>query len=255
MSTCCPVNSFRGSVKKMFKPRHYRKWVESGDLVSFEVKERETDLLILAEKKLENQARESILSNRSDIENYIKRYPYFYNSLEPIDAEGDAPEIVKKMCLAGRRAGVGPMAAVAGAIAEFVGRDLLAFSGQVIIENGGDIFIRTLRPRILGIFAGEKSPYTGKLAIEIPSAEKGTGVCTSSGTVSHSLSFGRADAVVIISDDTALADAAATAAANVVKAPDQIMKGIERAKSIEGVKGALIIAGDKLGSWGEIKLV
>jgi len=239
----------------MFKPRTYRKWVESDDLVSFEVKEKETDLFILAEKKLENQARESILANRTDIEQHIKKYPNFQSSLEPLDVIGDVPEIVKVMYLAGRSAGVGPMAAVAGAIAEFVGRDLEAFSSQVIIENGGDIFIKTAKPRTLGIFAGEKSPFTGKIAVEIQPSEHGLGVCTSSGTVSHSLSFGRADAVTIISDNTALADAAATATANNVKSVDHVMRGIEFAKSIEGVRGVLIIIGDKLGSWGEVKLV
>lgn len=238
-----------------FKERFYRKWVEINDLVSFEVKEKETDLLILAEKKLEGQARESILANRGDVELYIKKYPNFYSSLEPLDIGDAAPEIVKAMSKAAKKSGVGPMAAVAGAIAEFVGRDLLVFSPQVIIENGGDIFIRSSRPRRLGIYAGEGSPFTGKLAIEIAPSQNGTGVCTSSGTVSHSLSFGKADAVVIISDDTALADAAATATANIVKSGDHLTRGLDAAKAIDGVKGVLVIIGDKLGSWGEIKLV
>ena len=86
-------------------------------------------------------------------------------------------------------------------------------------------------------------------------AEKGLGVCTSSGTVSHSLSFGKADAALIISFDAALADAAATAAGNAVKNKDYIEKGINLAKSIDGVKGVLIIVGDKMGTWGEIKLI
>jgi len=239
----------------MFKPRTYRKWVEAGDLVSFEVREAETDLLILAQKKLDTQARESILTNRGDIERYIKRYSVFHTTLEPLKVDDNAPEIVKVMAEAGRLARVGPMAAVAGAMAEFVGRDLLAFTNQVIVENGGDIFIKTSRPRMLGIYAGVNSPFTGKLAIEIEATESGIGVCTSSGTVSHSLSFGLADAVVIISDNTALADAAATAAGNAVKRPGDIEKGIMIAKSIEGVKGVLIIAGDKFGSWGDVKLV
>lgn len=239
----------------MFKPRNYRKWVESEDLVSFEVKEKETDLLILADRKLEKQAMESILNNRGDIERYIKECPYFLTTLEPMDVDNMAPEIVKVMAWAGRRAGVGPMAAVAGAVAEFVGRDLCAFTSQVIVENGGDIFMKTSRPRTLGIYAGENSPFTGKLAVEIGASANGIGVCTSSGTVSHSLSFGKADAVLIISDSAALADAAATKAGNAVKSPGDVEKAIIVAKSIEGVRGALIIAGDKFGSWGEIKLV
>ncbi|MDP3804671.1 MAG: UPF0280 family protein [Candidatus Omnitrophota bacterium] len=239
----------------MFKPRTYRTWIRSDDLISFEVKERQTDLLILAEKKLESQARESILSNRSDIERYIRKTPDFLTTLEPLSVDDDAPRIVKVMAEAGRRARVGPMAAVAGAVAEFVGKDLLAFTSQVIVENGGDIFIKTLKPRTLGIYAGPGSPFTGKLAIEVEPVEGGIGVCTSSGTVSHSLSFGLADAAVIISDNTALADAAATAAGNAVKRSGDIEKGIDVAKSIEGIKGVLIIVGDKLGSWGEVKLV
>lgn len=239
----------------MYKERRYRQWVKSEGLVIFEVKELETDLLISAGKNLENKARESILNYREDIQSYIKKNRDFFTSLEPINVDIDAPRIVKAMADAGKKASVGPMAAVAGAIAEFVGRDLLAYTDEVIAENGGDIFIKTKIKRVLGIYAGEDSPFSGKLALEISPSEEGSGVCTSSGTVSHSLSFGRADAALIISGDTALADAVATAMGNVVKNKEHIEKGIDFAKSIDGVRGALVIVGDKLGSWGEIKLV
>ena len=239
----------------MYKERTYRQWVKSDDLVTFEAKESQTDLLISAAKNLEKQARLSILNYRKDIEDYIEKNKDFFTSLEPIDVGGDVPRIVKAMADAGKKASVGPMAAVAGAIAEFVGRDLLAYTDEVIVENGGDIFIKTKVKRILGVYAGENSPFSGKLALEISSSSDGSGVCTSSGTVSHSLSFGRADAALIISGDTALADAVATAMGNVVKNRDCIEKGIDFAKSIDGVRGALVIVGDKLGSWGNIKLV
>jgi len=239
----------------MYKERSYRRWVKSEGLVTFEVKELETDLLICAGKNLENKARESVLNYREDLRSYIRKNKDFFTSLEPLDVETDAPRIVKAMADAGKKASVGPMAAVAGAIAEFVGRDLLTYTGEVIVENGGDIFIKTKIKRILGIYAGENSPFSGKLALEISPSEEGLGVCTSSGTVSHSLSFGRADAALIISQDTALADATATAMGNVVKNKDCIEKGIDLARSIDGVRGALVIIGDKLGSWGEIKLV
>lgn len=238
----------------MYKERKYRQWVKADDLVSFEVKEGETDLFILAEKNLIEQARESILNYRKDIENYIKKDGRFFTSLKPVEVKKDAPAIVKMMADAGKKAGVGPMAAVAGAMAESVGKDLAAFSKEVIIENGGDIFIKSSKNRILGIYAGENSPFTGKLAIEVEPNEKGFGVCTSSGTVSHSLSFGKADAALIISNNTALADAAATTAGNAVKTAADIEKGIEAAKSIDGVLGVLIIVGNKMGSWGDIKL-
>ncbi|MDP3730570.1 MAG: UPF0280 family protein [Candidatus Omnitrophota bacterium] len=239
----------------MYKERSYRRWVKSEGLVTFEVKERETDLLISASKNLEAASREAILNYRQDIELYIKAHRDFFTSLEPIDVDGDAPKIVKAMADAGKKASVGPMAAVAGAIAEFAGRDLLAYTDEVIVENGGDIFVKTKVRRILGVYAGENSPFSGRLALEISPSDMGTGVCTSSGTVSHSLSFGKADAVLIVSNNTALADAVATAAGNAVKGPGSIEKGIDIARAIEGVSGVLILVGDKMGSWGEIKLV
>ncbi|MDO8535996.1 MAG: UPF0280 family protein [Candidatus Omnitrophota bacterium] len=239
----------------MYKERKYRQWVKSEGLVTFEVKELETDLLISAVRDLEGAAREAMLNYRQDIESYIKGHRDFFTSLEPVEVDKNASEIVKAMADAGSRAGVGPMAAVAGAVAEFVGRGLLQLSDEIIVENGGDIFIRSAFPRVIGVYAGERSPFTGKIAIEIPPAGQGVGVCTSSGTVSHSLSFGKADAVLIISDNTALADAAATAAGNAIKGPGSIEKGIDIARSIKGVDGVLILAGDKMGSWGKIKIV
>jgi hypothetical protein len=238
----------------MYRKRAYRRWVRSGDLVSFEVVEGQTDLLISAAKKLEPEARQAVIGYRKEIEEYIKSDNRFFTSLGPVKIRPGAPEIIEAMGRAARKCGVGPMAAVAGAMAEFVGRDLLFKSNQVIIENGGDIFIRTDRKRVMGVYAGEKSPFTGKIALEIPPCEKGVGVCASSGTVGHSLSFGRADAALIISDDTALADAAATAAGNAVKTARDIEKAIALVRSIDGVKGALILAGDSMGSWGEIRL-
>lgn len=239
----------------MYKERAYRRWVRNEDLVTFEVIEGETDLLISASRNIENEARRSILNYRKDLEVYIRSDNAFFTSLEPVEIRKDAPEIVVAMADAAARCGVGPMAAVAGAVAEFVGRDLLLMSNQIIIENGGDVFIRSDRKRLMGIYAGEKSPFTGKLALEISPSGKGIGVCASSGTVSHSLSFGKADAALIISDSTALADAAATASGNAVRTAADIEKAIDLVKAIDGVRGVLILVGDKMGSWGEIKLV
>jgi ApbE superfamily uncharacterized protein (UPF0280 family) len=170
-----------------------------------------------------------------------------------LDVYEDAPDMVKEMAEAAKKAGVGPMAAVAGAIAEFVGKELLNFSAQIIIENGGDIFIKTSRRRTLGVYAGA-SPFTGKLALAIEPEQTPSGVCTSSGTVGHSLSFGKADAVIIFSQSTILADAVATATANRVSKPEDIEKGIEFAKSIDAVKGVVIIVGSACGAWGEVEL-
>ena len=239
----------------MYKPRNYRKWTKADDLVYFEVTEKETDLAVYADSDLKNMTRDAVSQLRHDLESYIRADPDFFSSLEPLELKDSAPEIARVMARAAKKAGVGPMAAVAGAFSDFIGRELLKSSKQVIIENGGDIFISSLIPRTIGVYAGEESPFTGRLAISVESAKNGLGVCTSSGTVSHSLSFGRTDATLIISDSAALADAAATAAGNAVKSKDDIEKGIAVARTIEGVKGVLIIVGDKLGTWGSIKLV
>ena len=145
------------------------------------------------------------------------------------------------------------MASVAGAITEFVGTELLAFSPEVIVENGGDIFLKSLEKRIIGIYAG-KSPLTGKIGLEIDGEDTPLGICTSSGTVGHSLSFGKADAVVALSKSATLADAAATAIGNLILQPDDIPSGIEFAQGIEGLKGLLIIKDDKIGLWGKVKI-
>jgi len=239
----------------MYKPRTYRKWTKAEDLVYFEVTDKETDLAVYADSDLKKIAGAIVSRLRRDLEAYIGGHLEFFSSLEPLELKSGAPEIARTMAEAGRKAGVGPMAAVAGAFSEFVGRELLKSSKQVIIENGGDIFMASPVPRTIGVYAGEASPFTGRLAVRIEGAENGLGICTSSGTVSHSLSFGKTDAALVISSSTALADAAATAVGNAVKSKEDIEKGIETARSIEGVKGVLIIVGDKMGTWGEIKLV
>jgi ApbE superfamily uncharacterized protein (UPF0280 family) len=157
------------------------------------------------------------------------------------------------MINAGNAAGVGPMASVAGAIAEAVGRELLTYSPEIIVENGGDIFLKILKNRVVGIFAGN-SPLSGKLGIEISAADTPLGICTSSGTVGHSLSYGKSDAVVVLSTSTALADAAATAIGNRVKETVDIDEAIEFGKTITGLKGLVIIKDDKTGVWGDVKL-
>jgi hypothetical protein len=237
----------------MYEPRTYRHWVKGNDLISFNVVEKETDLYIRASRNLKRKAHKLVLKYRNILEKYIERYPAFLTSLEPIFVGDDAPHIVRDMAEATRKVGVGPMASVAGAIAEFVGNELLAYSPQIIIENGGDIYLKSLDRRIVGIYAGE-SPLTGKIGLEIEGEDTPLGVCTSSGTVGHSLSFGKADAAIVLSKSATLADAAATAIGNLIKQPSDIPRGIEFAKGIEGLKGVIIIKDDKVGLWGEVKI-
>ena len=238
----------------MYEERLYRKTFKGMNLTFFNVCILETDLCIGACSDLHEQAYSIAGKYRLQVENYIKAHPDFLTSLSPIEPVPDAPYIITAMCDAARKAGVGPMAAVAGALSEMTGRELLRFSEEVIVENGGDIFMSTKIVRKVGIFAG-KSPLSEKLALEIMPEKSPLGLCTSSGTVGHSLSFGKADAALVISADTFLADAVATALGNMVKSPEDMEAALEFASAIEGVEGALVIIGDRLGVWGDIKLI
>ncbi|MBM7582922.1 ApbE superfamily uncharacterized protein (UPF0280 family) [Caldicoprobacter guelmensis] len=238
----------------MAEKRFYRELYRARDLVYFNVKIEQTDLDIGAHSMLRQEALQLVKKYRKDIEDYIRKDSKFLISLVPIKCLPDAPAIVRRMCDAAQKAGVGPMAAVAGAISEFVGMELLQYSPEVIVENGGDIFLKSCRERVIAIFAGA-SPLSQKIGLKISAKDTPIGVCTSSGKIGHSLSFGKADAVVILSHDTALADAAATAVGNIVKAPHDIEKGIHLARRIEGVLGTVIIVDDKMGAWGNVHLV
>jgi ApbE superfamily uncharacterized protein (UPF0280 family) len=231
----------------------YRNLVRTDDLVKFEVVVKETDLLVRAESNLSNETRESVLKYRHQLETYITMNPEFQRSLIPLAEDLHAPELVREMIRVSQLARVGPMAAVAGAIAEWVSKDLLKLSKEVIIENGGDIYLATARERTIGIYAGQSS-LSLKIGIVIGPEESPLGVCTSSGTVGPSLSFGKADAVCILSKSAALADAAATAVGNIVQEKKDIELGLERGREIEGILGTLIIVGEKMGVWGNIRL-
>lgn len=235
------------------EPKTYRYWVEGSDLVPFNVLVKETDLYIRASSNLKRKAHRLVLKYRQMLESYIEHHAIFLTSLEPISVAVDAPIIVKQMAEAAQQAGVGPMASVAGAIAEFVGRELLVFSPEVIVENGGDIYLKSSKKRIVGIYAGN-SPLSGKTGLEIEGQETPLGICTSSGIVGHSLSFGKADAVTAVSTSAILADAAATAIGNRVGQASDIAGAIEFGSSIKGLKGIVIIKDANIGLWGKIKL-
>jgi ApbE superfamily uncharacterized protein (UPF0280 family) len=239
----------------------YREVLREDGLLSLEVKIKETNLLIRSSLNLEEEARESLLKHRGELEKYILEDPEFQTSFKPCSPKADAPPLVKEMAGASSRAGVGPMASVAGAIAEYVGRDLLKLTSEIIVENGGDIFLKVLRKKRLGILTGNSS-FSQRIALEIKPEETPLGVCTSSGMIGHSLSFGKADAVVVASSSTPLADALATAVGNRVKGIRDIQKGIDFAREVadlggggKGVKGVIIVKDNKIGIWGDLKIV
>ena len=243
----------------MYVDRFYRGSGSGSDLAFFRVVVKETDLYIgiLPEaysEELIERLEDLVWRLRRELEAYMKIDPVFKTTLEPHLLLPGAPPTAMMMTRAANQCGVGPMAAVAGAYAEEVGRELLQISPEVIVENGGDIFLASRKKRRIGVFAGA-SPFSGRLALEITPSQESLGICTSSGTVGPSFSFGRADAAMIIAESAALADAAASAAGNAVLTTDDIPKGIEAVNRINGIKGVLIIKDDKMGAWGEINLV
>jgi len=236
-----------------YQPRDYRRWIHLSPSPSFTVTVKETDLYIRAAENLRRKAYRLVLKYRSQLEKYIAANPAFATSLEPLPIPSHAPRLVISMLEAGKLAGVGPMAAVAGAIAEYVGKELLSWSPGILVENGGDIFMKAVEKTVVGLYAGD-SPFTGRLGLEIMPEKTPLGVCTSSGTVGHSLSFGKADAVVVTSPSTPLADAAATAICNRVKTISDIEKALQFGRTIPGVTGILIVIGTEIGAWGDISL-
>jgi ApbE superfamily uncharacterized protein (UPF0280 family) len=158
------------------------------------------------------------------------------------------------MIEATRPVGVGPMASVAGAIAQFVGEGLLRKTDQVIVENGGDIYLKTGRPVTVSIYAGG-SIFSEKIGLKVPPHQMPVGICSSSATIGHSLSMGSADLVCMIAKSAALADGVATALCNRVKNKEDL-EGIPRwAGQIKGIMGGLAIMGDSMLPWGDIELV
>lgn len=242
-----------------YQERSYRRQFRQDDMTYFQVVVRETDLSVGVRRdrfslELTRWVENIVREQRVLLENYIKADPVFLHALEPWTAGPDAPGIAADMAAAALKAGVGPMAAVAGVFAQYVGGALGKRSKDVIVENGGDIYLRSTRQRRIGVFAGN-SVLSGRIALEIRPQDTPVGICTSSGTVGHSLSLGKADAAVILSPSAALADAVATAAGNLVQSKDDVQKAVEFAMGIEGVSGALIIKEDRMAACGRLKLV
>jgi hypothetical protein len=242
-----------------YRTRSYRQFHDQTDLIAVQVQIQETDLHILASRDVKERATELVLQYRLQIENYIVKHPLFLATLDPLPLDFLAPPLIREMLAAGQKAGVGPMAAVAGAIAEFVGKTL-ADEGvsEIIVENGGDIYMQRSRECSVAIFAGQ-SPLSRKVGLRLPAALMPVGVCTSSGTVGHSLSFGKADAAVVVARSTALADAVATRIGNEVDlglgAKKAVERALARAGEVAGIEGAVVICGEVLGAFGAIELV
>ncbi|MGA9109481.1 MAG: UPF0280 family protein [Smithella sp.] len=234
--------------------RTYRSLINKGNLSSYNVRIAESDLFISSDTNLKSDALKSLIKHRNSLETYIRDHPDFRTSFLPLPEDDLAPPIVRHMLKYAKSCGVGPMASVAGGISEFVGYDLLSQTDNIIIENGGDIFLKSNDKLTVSVYAGE-SALSYKVNFIVKPEETPLGICTSSATVGPSLSFGKADAVCVISQSATLADAAASAIGNRVKSKNDIKSAMDYGIKIPGVRGIIIILSNDMGAIGEVQFV
>lgn len=234
--------------------RGYRRQVNSGDLSTYRVALAESDLLVSTPDDYSLLVERELHRLRREIEDYVRLCSDFLSSFSPLEVPAEAAAVVRDMAQAAAMAQVGPSAAIAGAIADNIGQVLLGLTDDVIIENGGDIFLSTSRPRRVLVQAAD-SPFSGRLALKVQPESSPLGICTSSGTCGHATSLGRADAALAVADSAALADAVATALGNRVQEAADVEDALAFAATVPGVRGALIIIGKHLGAWGDVELV
>lgn len=232
--------------------RAYRGVMEPEGLECYAVAIGESDLYVCTRGDFREDAARSLARHRKDLEAYLSRHVDFGTSFRPVPVDREAPAIVRAMAAAAAEFDVGPMAAVAGAIAQHVGTDLLGLSPDVIVENGGDIFLAGSGTRVVRVFSGAAGAALD-IAVEVESG--GVGLCTSSATVGPSVSLGSADAVTVLARTAAGADAAATAIGNRVLVPDDIEPGLDAARGHASVLGALVQVEGSLGIWGSLQVV
>lgn len=238
-----PTRSYRGRLAP--KPKE----------TAFQAVVEQTDLWIVAEKELSSRIIHHVEAVRGRLKNYILLHPEFAESLTPVAVSPGAPEIAVRMAKAAKAAGVGPMAAVAGAMAQSVAERFVGESPNILVENGGDIFMHSTRDRVIGLLA---KPIEGvRLGLSLPASRFPLAVCASSGTIGHSLSMGRADLVTVLGRDGAMADATATALANMVRAQEDLGPMLAAAKKLKkhGILGVFAQWGEIVAAWGELEIV
>jgi hypothetical protein len=210
---------------------------------------RETFAAILAETPAHvAAAKEGMIAARQTLEGYIARDPFFASTFFPYKTDTDE-SLIRHMAAAAAKAGVGPMATVAGAIAS-AGIEAMMGAGARfgVIDNGGDIALVSDRDVRVGVHAGT-APLSDKIAFVVPPQKEPFGICTSSATVGPSLSFGVADAVTIFAPDPLLADAWATAVCNKIRTDDRSV--LRQLDPVE-VQGVFAILGETVIQWGRV---
>lgn len=197
----------------------------------------------------------SLLKNRKRLEHFLIQNKSFKEAMKPVDVSKDSPDIISRMSVAAKRFGVGPMASVAGALADLCLEEILLRGAEFgMVENGGEIAVNGMDRLLVSIFAGD-SPLSNRLGLQLAGRDLPIGIGTSSATVGHAISLGEADAAVAICDNACLADAAATAIGNEVYGPDlhvSIDRALKKVSKFRDLRGTVIIRGAWIGTWGEL---
>ncbi len=236
--------------------RYYRRLCSpEGKEKGFQVILEETDLWITAEKDLSSEILDYIQVLRSEIKSFSGMHPQFMNSLSPVSVPINSPEIISRMAEAGEALQTGPMAAVAGGIAHMVAQEFVDVSPNLLVENGGDTYLYSTRERTVGILG---DPQQGVcLGIRLSAEQFPCALCSSSATIGHSLSLGEGDLALVLAKDGFIADAAATALANLLQGRKGLKKMLSQGEKLrnKGVRGILGQKGEEIGAWGELELV
>ncbi len=231
--------------------RIYRNYTKSYEY-KFNITYKESDLFIICDRNLKKEAFSALFKYRNIIENHIKLFPEFLTSLKPLKIPDDkSPDIIKEMYIASQKANVGPFASVAGAISEFVGKDLKKKCNEILIENGGDLYLNGKKDRIVAIWTLRNF----KLGLKVKGENLPLSICSSSSKIGHSLSFGNADLVTVISKNGAYSDALATSICNRIKNCKDINEVLREIKINETLKGVIIIYKNKIGFKGKLDFI
>lgn len=232
----------------------YRRKVRNGEKYNWKVIYKYSDLLISSDKDISDKIEKPVKEIYKLLEFCIKKDPIFFKSLSPVRIKSYFPEIIKKMCEKSAIFNVGPMATVAGAVSEYLADNLNKYCSQLIIENGGDVYIRSKKDVNVGVYLKNKY-FEDKINLKIKKGNTPCGLCSSSGSFGHSLSLGKSDLVVVLAESTVSADGAATAVANNIISPDDISQTINHYKKVNEVEGILIVKDSKIGLWGNLELI
>ncbi len=234
----------------MYEERIYRRYSEPKDLFKTHLIIEESDILVFSSEKIESfEIEEKVKILRQDIKDYIKKDRKFLTTLSAYNLKEPAPQIIKKMCKVSKILDIGPMACVAGAISEFLGKELLKKNKEAIVENGGDIFLKIAKERKIGIFYG-KNDF---LKIKLTTLNTPLGIASSSGKLGYSLSFGNCDLVCVISESAIFSDGAATFLGNLIKTQKDILPALKKIKKYKEIKASIIIFEGKIFVQGDVE--